>query len=238
MKYTAYALAAIVCYSGASHAQPTGTKENAAPSSSQRKPVDTGTKRSGQLPASSDPTFDSGTDDRLKEAIKIYTEIATRGGWLAIPKEAKFTIETEGPQDNLLRQRLIISGDLPPALTSGAFDANLSDALKHFQKRHGLTETGNVGPATLAALNVTVEQRIKQLEASLLRTTTIGFNFGTRFVAVNIPAAFVETVENDKVVRRYRVVVGKTEKPSPTVTAEVTDINLNPNWTVPASITN
>ena len=66
-----------------------------------------------------------------------------------------------------------------------------------------------LGRRHLAALNVTVEQRIKQLEASLLRTTTIGFNFGTRFVAVNIPAAFVETVENDKVVRRYRVVSAK-----------------------------
>jgi L,D-transpeptidase YcbB len=211
MKLTAYLLAAIVCYSGVSYAQSTGTTETAAPSASQVRPIENGTKRSGQLPASSDPTFDSGTDDRLKEAIKIYTDIAARGGWRTLPKEAKFTIGIEGPQDNLLRERLIISDDLPPALKSGAFDADLSGALKHFQKRHGLTETGNVGPATLAALNLTVEQRIKQLEASLLRTTTIGFNFGTRFVAVNIPAAFVETVENDKVVRRYRVVVGKTE---------------------------
>jgi L,D-transpeptidase YcbB len=37
-------------------------------------------------------------------------------------------------------------------------------------------------------------------------------------------------------VRRYRVIVGKTEKPSPTLTAEITSVNLNPTWTVPSSI--
>jgi murein L,D-transpeptidase YcbB/YkuD len=53
---------------------------------------------------------------------------------------------------------------------------------------------------------------------------------------VNLPATFAEAVENDKVVRRYRVIVGKTEKPSPTLTAEITSVNLNPTWTVPSSI--
>jgi murein L,D-transpeptidase YcbB/YkuD len=33
------------------------------------------------------------------------------------------------------------------------------------------------------------------------------------------------------------VIVGKTEKPSPTLTAEITNVNLNPTWTVPPSIT-
>jgi murein L,D-transpeptidase YcbB/YkuD len=53
---------------------------------------------------------------------------------------------------------------------------------------------------------------------------------------VNIPAAFAEAVENDVVVRRYRVIVGKTEKPSPTLTAQITGVVLNPTWTVPSSI--
>ncbi len=50
------------------------------------------------------------------------------------------------------------------------------------------------------------------------------------------PPTYAEAVENDKVVRRYRVIVGKTEKPSPTLTAEITNVNLNPTWTVPPSI--
>ena len=81
-----------------------------------------------------------------------------------------------------------------------------------------------------------VQKRIKQLEASLERLNDMNFPFGQRYVVVNIPAAFAEAVENDTAVRRYRVIVGKTEKPSPTLTAEITSVNLNPTWTVPSSI--
>jgi murein L,D-transpeptidase YcbB/YkuD len=38
------------------------------------------------------------------------------------------------------------------------------------------------------------------------------------------------------VVRRYVVVVGKTDRPSPTLTTMITTVNLNPTWTVPLSI--
>src|SRR5258708_16519287 len=64
----------------------------------------------------------------------------------------------------------------------------------------------------------------------------MNFAFGQRYVVVNLPATFAEAIEDDKVVRRYRVIVGKTEKPSPTLTAEITSVNLNPTWTVPSSI--
>ena len=103
--------------------------------------------------------------------------------------------------------------------------------------RHGLDATGTVGAQTLKALNVPVGDRIKQLEASLQRLLGMDFIFAERYVVVNIPAAFVEAVANDKVERRYRVIVGKIDKPSPTLTADITAIDLNPTWTVPLSIT-
>ena len=39
-----------------------------------------------------------------------------------------------------------------------------------------------------------------------------------------------------RVERRYVAVVGKPDRPSPTVTTQITSINLNPYWTVPLSI--
>jgi murein L,D-transpeptidase YcbB/YkuD len=91
-------------------------------------------------------------------------------------------------------------------------------------------------PRTIAAMNMSVQKRIRQLEASLERLQNMNFAFGQRYVVVNLPATFAEAVENDAVVRRYRVIVGKTEKPSPTLAAEVTGVVLNPTWTVPSSI--
>ena len=188
------------------------------------------------LALSHEPTFDEGTAQRIKEAALSYSDIAVRGGWPAIPADAKFAIGMPGPNDDLLRKRLIISGDLADDKATGPFDDVVAEAIKRFQVRHGLAATATVTPRTLAALNVPVQKRIKQLEASLERLENINFAFGPRYVVVNLPATFAEAVENDQVVRRYRVIVGKTEKPSPTLTAEITSVNLNPTWTVPSSI--
>lgn len=188
------------------------------------------------LALSHEPTYDEGSAQRIREAALSYSDLAVRGGWPTIPADAKFALGVSGPQDDLLRRRLIISGDLAADKATGAYDEALAEAVKRFQLRHGLAATGTVTPRTLAALNVPVQKRIQQLEASLERLANMSFPFGQRYVVVNIPATFAEAIEDDRVVRRYRVIVGKTEKPSPTLTAQITSVNLNPTWTVPSSI--
>jgi murein L,D-transpeptidase YcbB/YkuD len=217
----------------------TAAKPTAAPSAHPVKQAAASTPESrsaAALALTHEPTFDEGTAGRIKEAALSYGDIAVRGGWPTLPADAKFAIGTPGANDDLLRKRLIITGDLAADKTTGAFDEEVAEAVMRFQNRHGLAPTGTVTPRTLTALNVSVQKRIKQLEASLERIENMNFSFGQRYVVVNLPATFAEAVENDKVVRRYRVIVGKTEKPSPTLTAEITSVNLNPTWTVPSSI--
>ena len=211
---------------------------HATPPAKPAAAASTAESRSAQaLALSHEPTFDEGTAQRIKEAALSYSDLAVRGGWPAIPADAKFALGVAGPNDDLLRKRLLISGDLAPDKpATGPYDEAVTEAVKRFQVRHGLAATGTVTPRTLAALNIPVQKRIKQLEASLERLENMNFAFGQRYVVVNLPATFAEAVENDHVVRRYRVIVGKTEKPSPTLTAEITSVNLNPTWTVPSSI--
>lgn len=201
-------------------------------------PVITAEQRSAAaLGLSHEPTFDPGTAERLKQVAQSYAEIAAHGGWPVIPVGVKFALGAPSANDELLRRRLIASGDLAADKASGAFDDTVVEAVKYFQARHGLVMTGTIGPRTLTALNVPVEKRTKQLQASLERLANTSFGFGPRYVLVNIPAAYAEVVENDQAIRRYRVIVGKTDKPSPTLTGEITDIVLNPTWTVPSSVT-
>jgi murein L,D-transpeptidase YcbB/YkuD len=182
------------------------------------KPASTPESRSAaELALSSDPVFDEGTYQRIKEALLFYSDIQVRGGWPMLPADAKLTPGASGPFVALLRQRLVISDDMPANLEAGeAYDAGVAEGVKRFQLRHGLEVTGAVGAQTLKALNVPVGARIKQLEASLERLIGMDFVFAERYVVVNIPAAFVEAIAGDKVERRYRVIVGKIDKPSPT----------------------
>jgi len=203
------------------------------------KPASTPESRSAAaLALSADPVFDEGTYQRIKEALLSYSAIQVRGGWPALPADAKLAPGASGPDVAFLRRRLVISDDMAPEQEAGdMYDASVIDGVRRFQMRHGLDGTGSVDARTLRALNAPVAHRIKQLEASLERLLGMDFVFAERYVVVNIPAAFVEAVSHDKVERRYRVIVGKVDKPSPTLTAYITAVNLNPTWTVPLSIT-
>jgi len=183
------------------------------------------------------PTFDEGTIQRISAAMLSYTVLEVQGGWPTLPANAKLAPGSKGPDVALLRQRLAMTEDLPSDKPGGdVYDEAVVAAVKYFQGRHGLEETGSVGARTLAALNVPVGKRLRQLAASLDRLSLMDFKFGQRYVVVNLPAAFAEAIEGDKVVRRYVVQVGKPDRPSPTLATFITTVNLNPTWTVPLGI--
>ena len=191
-----------------------------------------------RMSQSPDPTFDEGTIQRMAAAMLSYTVLEVQGGWPMLPpSSSKLAPGSTGPDVAALRHRLSITDDLPADQANGeVYDDALAAGVRRFQARHGLTETGSIGPKTLSALNVPVGKRLRQLGASLDRLAALDFTFGQRYVVVNLPAAFAEAVDGDKVVRRYVVVVGKPDRPSPTLTTSVTAVNLNPTWTVPLSI--
>jgi murein L,D-transpeptidase YcbB/YkuD len=185
------------------------------------------------------PTLDGGTFINTVRAASRYKDIAEAGGWPMLPDATILKIGDKGPAVALLRLRLAAEGDLAAEQTSGlAFDAELSAAVKRFQARHGLPESGAVRARTLAALNVPAATRHRQLAASAQRLMLAGAKIpvGERYVVVNIPSAAVEAVENGQVVRRYVAIVGKPDRPSPTVETRITTVNLNPTWTVPVSL--
>ncbi len=186
---------------------------------------------------SPNPTLDEGTIARISAAMLSYTVLEVQGGWPQLPPGLKLAQGSKGPEVALLRRRLAISEDLAAGNTDGElYDDVLAAAVRHFQFRHGLAEAGSVGPKTLAALNVPVGKRLRQLAASLDRLALMDVKFAQRYVVVNLPAAFAEAIEGDKVVHRYVVVVGKPDRPSPTLATQITAVNLNPTWTVPLSI--
>ncbi len=141
------------------------------------KPASTPEARSAAaLALSSEPVFDEGTYQRIKETLLSYAAIQVRGGWPSLPADAKLAPGASGPDVALLRRRLVVGDDMPPEQEAGdVYDAAVVEAIKRFQLRHGLEATGSVGAQTLKTLNVPVGARIKQLEASLERLLGMDF---------------------------------------------------------------
>jgi murein L,D-transpeptidase YcbB/YkuD len=133
-------------------ARPAGVTPHphAAPAK-QAAPASTPEQRSAAaLALTHEPTYDEGTAQRIREAAFSYSDIAVRGGWPEIPAAAKFAVGIAGQHDDLLRKRLLISGDLAGDKGTGAHDETVVEALKRFQSRHGFAPTGTMTPRTLA----------------------------------------------------------------------------------------
>lgn len=58
----------------------------------------------------------------------------------------------------------------------------------------------------------------------------------TEYLLINLPAYRLEVVRGDSVVRQHRVIVGKPETPSPTLSSTIDHFTLAPDWHVPRSI--
>ena len=230
------AVASLVLMAGAARAQEADEpRRDGAPQAEWAQQYDADPKL--EVQRSTVPVLSQQTVAATEQAIQTYQGIVGRGGWSALPNVQSLHVGSKSQNVVALRQRLIGSGDLDEAAgLSPVFDAYVESAVKRFQARHGIGESGVVNQQTLGELNVPAETRLRQLETNLIRLRSFSGNLGDRYVMANIPAAVVETVENGAVFSHHVAGVGKIDRQSPVMQTKATDINFNPFWTVPASI--
>ena len=175
---------------------------------------------------------------RVREALARYREVAATGGWPVIPDGSTLRLGERTSVVAALRDRLRLEDDLALAETQDAelFDEPVEQAVKKFQRRHGLTADGVVSAGTRAELNVPVERRVEQLELNLERWRWLPKDLGRRHVIVNIAAFELEVMDGDSLVMSMRVVVGRPFDRTPVLSDTMRYLVLNPYWHVPSNI--
>ena len=180
---------------------------------------------------------------RTEQALARYIELAHTDNWEKLPAVTK-PIEPGQPYSGVPRLASILRlvGDLPmDARLTGdtqTYSGPLVDALKRFQRRHGLDDDGRLGPSTIKQLNVPLPDRVLQLRLTLERWRWLPSEFSAPPIIVNIPDFRLRALdENNKVVMDMRVVVGKAMRTqTPVFTRDMTYVVLRPYWNVPPSI--
>ncbi|MBP0439072.1 L,D-transpeptidase family protein [Tianweitania sediminis] len=192
----------------------------------------------GEEVMSNIPIYSAETLMYTQAAIGQYQNIVAQGGWGQVPSGKKLQLGSVDGDVEALRRRLMISGDLSQrAGMSPAFDTYVDAALKRFQRRHGLPADGVTGKYTYAAMNVSAQVRLGQLQTNLNRLNErMGAYQTPRYVMVNIPAAQIEAVENGRVVSRHTAVVGKIDRQTPIIDSAINEVIVNPYWNAPESI--
>ena len=177
---------------------------------------------------------------RGRERLKEYRALASAGGWPAVPDGPTIKPGMSDARVPVLRSRLQITRDFQAGVAAASaedfYDAELEAAVKRFQERHGLTADGAVGPATRAAMNVPVEQRVDQIRINLERARWVLHEMKGEFVLVDVAGFDVSYFRDDEPIWTSKVIVGRPYRETPIFRSLITYVVLNPTWTIPPGI--
>lgn len=183
----------------------------------------------------------------LKTGLQKYLDLVPQDHVEPLPSmdpSAKSIVVTAGyPALKVLQQRLALLGDYSGDANAAAPASELAEAVKHFQHRHGLTEDGKLGSATIDALNTPLTVRVNQIEDSMERWRWLDDTYQNAAVMVNLPEfelrAFEGTGSEHHEVFRMNVVDGKSDDDThhtPVIADQMKYLVFRPFWNVPPSI--
>lgn len=174
----------------------------------------------------------------VKAAYVDYRKIAGNGGWPRV---------TAGSSSSpALRTRLALEGYLSDTATvrpasnsrTSGPAASINAAVKTFQARHGLQPTGTLNAATVAELNISAEERAKQLALNLERHRWLPRALGSRYVYVNVPSFRLDAYDSGQKVLSMKVVVGAEYqgKNTPVFSDTMETVVFRPYWNITPDI--
>ena len=183
---------------------------------------------------------------RTEAALEHYLELTKQGDGPAITIPASKKPIKPGEAYNgasALAERLRFLGDLPQdakvAADSKVYEGPLVEAVKQFQRRHGLSDDGSLGPDTFRQLAKPISYRVTQLQLALERWRWVPQDMPMPMVLVNIPEFHLLAYDDpQKPALSMKVVVGRADEDhkTPVFADRMEYIIFRPYWKVPDSI--
>lgn len=174
---------------------------------------------------------------RLFHAKRELEAQIARGGWGERLSGSALRPGDTGAQVIALRNRLIAMGYMP-RLATASYDGVMQRAVQQFQVAHGIEADGIAGAATIAALNIAPEERLRSILVALERERWLNIERGDRHIWVNLADFHSRIVDFDQVTFETVSVVGarNPDMQTPEFSDHMTYLEINPDWTLPRSI--
>lgn len=173
----------------------------------------------------------------LKEQLRRFRRIEKQGGWPSIDIGKKTFVEGDTGSVLLdVQKTLLVLGDLKAIDTTGIFTDSLTTAVKRFQHRMGLKESGKLDAATATELNRPVSFRIRQIMVNMERLRWAPTEMEPNMLLVNIPEFKLHVFDEGKQLWMCNVVVGKEATKTSIFKGNLSYVVLNPYWVVPNNI--
>jgi murein L,D-transpeptidase YcbB/YkuD len=180
---------------------------------------------------------------RTRAALNTYLDLTRQDDGERLPVPAKPVRPGDSyPGIPRLTKLLRLLGDLREqdqnASLEMIYEGKLVAAVEHFQQRHGIDPNGRIDAPTVKQLNISLQQRVVQLELTLERWRWLPHQFERPPIVVDIPA-FRLYAANDKYEADFsmKVVVGRAYRhKTPAFASNIQSVIFRPYWNVPLGI--
>jgi murein L,D-transpeptidase YcbB/YkuD len=188
---------------------------------------------------------------RMLSVYETYRALAGKGGCKTDMNTETWRIKPgdEGDRIKVLLERLACEG-----YYSGPYDGVYGDTLmigvRDFQRHHELDADGYVYESSLKTLNISMDQRVRQIKLALqrLRESRVR-ELGDYYVRVNVPAFELQVIEKGEVVKRHKTFVGTNRIDDDKVkllqghinrtdlfVTKLHEVISNPDWYIPRRV--
>ncbi|MEO7085881.1 MAG: L,D-transpeptidase family protein [Gemmatimonadaceae bacterium] len=159
----------------------------------------------------------------LKQEYQRYRDMAGHGGWKQI-------------------DAAVSPAELTARLAAEGYEASSPDSVKAalalWQSRHDLDADGKLGRATREALNVSADDRMRQIGANMERHRWLPRALGDRYVYVNVPSFRLDAYDSGQRTLSMKVVVGAEYdgRATPVFSDSMRFVVFRPYWTPTATM--
>ncbi len=116
------------------------------------------------------------------------------------------------------------------------YSSSVSEMVKTFKRMHRRDVNDTITKEFVKDLNASIQEQISRLNKDFERWHWGKKEYSNEYILVNIPEYRLYVYKNDSVEMHMNCVVGKTSRQTPTIDAKMTDLVINPTWTVPPTI--
>lgn len=188
--------------------------------------------------------FSAGSGASVNDLSLLKLESARLGSLMAT-SSSRVHVSYNGVMDigyydisvSQLRERLLEEGyavveESDPQLYDDALKATVS----FYQEDHGLTPDGVVGAATISLLNDSNEVKFRKLQIAIEKLEALDIKQNKKTIIVNIPTYTLRAYDGDALFLDSKVIVGMPSRKTPEMETSLSQLKINPDWTVPVSI--
>nr|WP_295373439.1 L,D-transpeptidase family protein [uncultured Sphingosinicella sp.] len=166
----------------------------------------------------------------LRRGLTRYRAAWGRLPQVQVPSGPLLKPGAKGERVSALRERLGLGA-------GSVFDESLANAVRRYQKVHGIKADGIAGEGTIASLNLGADHYKRLLKINLERARRLpGTAEKGRYVLVDVGAARIYLFENGRVQDTMKAIVGKPGSATPMMAALIRYASINPYWNVPPDL--